>query len=244
MDCSFCPQTVFQTAYHGEPFLTLENFKVALSHIPQYVSIGFSGFSEPFLNPECLSMVEYAIQEGYKVDVATTLVGLKLADVPRLARCKLAGFVLHLADNLGNARIPITSEFQQVLTKVLTSVKIDQFITMNEHFTSNLRAGNLPGRKIHKRGWFICQSLVHPDCIMLPNGDVVLCCQDWGLKHVLGNLFMQNYEDIACSEAYRKIAGNRFKWNGDTLCRSCLYASNPVKYMIRKTVKWMAKQID
>jgi len=32
--------------------------------------------------------------------------------------------------------------------------------------------------------------------ILLPNGDVVLCCQDWGLEHKLGNLLTQNYEDI------------------------------------------------
>ena len=242
--CSFCPQPVFKRTYHGESYLTLENFKLALGHTPRYVNIGFSGFSEPFLNPDCLSMIEYALQKGYHVDVASTLVGLKLKAVPRLANCKLAGFVLHLPDNLGNAKIPITSEYQQVLTKVLTSIKVDQFVVMNERFTSNLRAGNLPdARKIHKYGWFICQSLVRPDCILLPNCDVVLCCNDWGLKHVLGNLLEQDYEDIAYSEEFRKIASNRFRLNGKTLCRNCLYASNPLKYFIRRTVLWGAKRI-
>ena len=32
--------------------------------------------------------------------------------------------------------------------------------------------------------------------VMLPNGDVSLCCMDYGLKHILGNLFEQEYEDV------------------------------------------------
>ena len=32
--------------------------------------------------------------------------------------------------------------------------------------------------------------------VMLPNGDVSLCCQDYNLKHIIGNLFTQEYNDI------------------------------------------------
>jgi MoaA/NifB/PqqE/SkfB family radical SAM enzyme len=32
--------------------------------------------------------------------------------------------------------------------------------------------------------------------IMLPNGDVSLCCMDYGLEHILGNLLDQDYEDV------------------------------------------------
>lgn len=32
--------------------------------------------------------------------------------------------------------------------------------------------------------------------VLLPNGDVSLCCMDYGLKHILGNLFHQDYEEI------------------------------------------------
>lgn len=32
--------------------------------------------------------------------------------------------------------------------------------------------------------------------VILPNGDVSLCCMDYGLKHILGNLYEQSYEDI------------------------------------------------
>ena len=32
--------------------------------------------------------------------------------------------------------------------------------------------------------------------VMLPNGDVSLCCMDYGLDHILGNLYTQDYDDI------------------------------------------------
>jgi hypothetical protein len=32
--------------------------------------------------------------------------------------------------------------------------------------------------------------------VMLPNGDVSLCCMDYSLSYIIGNLFEQEYEDV------------------------------------------------
>lgn len=32
--------------------------------------------------------------------------------------------------------------------------------------------------------------------VMLPNGDVSLCCMDYGLEHIIGNMFTQTYEEV------------------------------------------------
>jgi hypothetical protein len=32
--------------------------------------------------------------------------------------------------------------------------------------------------------------------IMLPNGDVSLCCMDYGLEEICGNLFESDYNDV------------------------------------------------
>jgi len=32
--------------------------------------------------------------------------------------------------------------------------------------------------------------------VLLPNGDVSLCCMDYGLEHIIGNLYEQSYEDV------------------------------------------------
>ena len=46
--------------------------------------------------------------------------------------------------------------------------------------------------------------------ITLPNGDVSLCCMDYGLEHIIGNLLEQDYEDV--------IPDNNACFN---LCRFC-----------------------
>lgn len=75
------------------------------------------------------------------------------------------------------------------------------------------RAGNLVGEMImkpelldRKAEWKIadhgnkkmtcgCLEKMYHN-VMLPNGDVSLCCMDYGLKHILGNLYEQSYEEI------------------------------------------------
>jgi len=52
--------------------------------------------------------------------------------------------------------------------------------------------------------------------VMLPNGDVSLCCMDYGLEHILGNLYEQSYEDV--------IPDNFQCFN---LCRFCENATKP-----------------
>lgn len=54
--------------------------------------------------------------------------------------------------------------------------------------------------------------------VMLPNGDVSLCCMDYGLEHILGNLLEQSYEEI--------IPENNACFN---LCRFCENAVFPPK---------------
>jgi len=48
----------------------------------------------------------------------------------------------------------------------------------------------------YKEGELTCgcvEDLYHN--ILLPNGDVSLCCMDYGLKHITGNLYEQSFED-------------------------------------------------
>ena len=59
--------------------------------------------------------------------------------------------------------------------------------------------------------------------VLLPNGDVVLCCMDYDLKHVIGNLLEQTYEEMMQGEKLAEI----IKWNEDpkfnkcSICKSC-----------------------
>ena len=59
--------------------------------------------------------------------------------------------------------------------------------------------------------------------VLLPNGDVVLCCMDYDLKHVIGNLLAQSYEEVMQGEKLAEI----IKWNEEpkfnkcSICKSC-----------------------
>jgi len=245
IDCTFCPQHIFQECYHGCSTLSLYDFKKALSTVPKTVAIHFSGFAEPFLNPQCLDMIEHAHLEGYRIVLFSTLVGLKSTDVKRLRDCN-PKLILHLPDKLGNAKIPITKAYKDTLTAVLKSLHVNTFYVMDEYFISNERAGLCRNAtKRHVRGWLCCEKLFTPQFVMLPNCDVVLCCMDYGLKHLLGSLLQQSWLDIVKSPEYRKVCANRFKMGGNVMCRKCAWASPTFRctyYAKRLVQRYYAKR--
>ena len=88
--------------------------------------------------------------------------------------------------------------------------------------------------------------------VMLPNGDVVLCCMDYSLKHVIGNLFEQDYEELfASAEMDRIRAGNAAAgYSKCTICKSCdnvlqhgygfLFSAQGVRQTVRRLHRWAA----
>lgn len=60
--------------------------------------------------------------------------------------------------------------------------------------------------------------------VLLPNGDAVLCCSDYGLSHKLGNLLIDDYENLFLSDEYKKIMRGLEDESIDILCRTCEHA--------------------
>ena len=58
----------------------------------------------------------------------------------------------------------------------------------------------------------------------MPNGDVVLCFQDFGLKHVIGNLREQDFESLYTSQEFLFVQRGLADESLDILCRSCEWA--------------------
>ncbi|MFH0982775.1 MAG: methyltransferase domain-containing protein [Planctomycetota bacterium] len=207
--CGCCPQDVLLRAYAGPGLLALDNFIRALNNVPPDLRIDFSGMCEPWANPHCTDMVECAHAAGHPVAVYTTLSGMTLEDAERLARMRFVEFVVHLPDANGLCRIAVGGDYDAVLRRLNTCIP-------------NLRCGSLGGG-VYKRIAGPVESIyvwevdsraghVYPsrvlsgsvDCnrpgysqnVLLPNGDVVLCCMDYGLEAVIGNLFSQRWEDL------------------------------------------------
>jgi len=227
INCFFCPQKVYRDAYKSTENLTLQHFKDALYHTPKDVAIEFAGFSEPFLNPECLKMIQYADSEGYKIIVDTTLTGLDPIGIKELTKIPFLAFSLHLPDNKNNARIPINQTYKDTLTACLSSIKVDCFSSMNDTFVSHGRAGNCTDAKaIYKTGKLLCQlgKYRYPSPVMLPNGTLVICCMDYGLTTRLGNIYQTDYDTLIANVKQAE------------LCRHCVYADSPLKSLVRNTV--------
>ena len=62
--------------------------------------------------------------------------------------------------------------------------------------------------------------------VLLPNGDVVLCCMDYSLKHKIGNLLEQDYYEMFPSGGLAKLIGENMipRHSSESLCKSCTRA--------------------
>ncbi len=57
--------------------------------------------------------------------------------------------------------------------------------------------------------------------ILLPNGDIMMCCMDYGLEHKFGNLLTDSYESLFESEAYKYVQRALKDDTLSLLCRTC-----------------------
>jgi hypothetical protein len=58
--------------------------------------------------------------------------------------------------------------------------------------------------------------------VVLPNGDVVLCCMDYSIKHKIGNLLEQDYYDIFAGPELGALRAKNMQFGSqDTLCKTC-----------------------
>ena len=77
------------------------------------------------------------------------------------------------------------------------------------------RAGNLSNVKNDfekKLGSLSCNISSHDGLedrfdanTLLPNGDVTLCCMDYGLKNIIGNLTRMDYNSLFTNDEFKKI---------------------------------------
>lgn len=59
--------------------------------------------------------------------------------------------------------------------------------------------------------------------VLLPNGDVVLCCMDYSLKHIIGNLLKQSYSEIFAGEKLAELIrlNEADGFDKCSICKSC-----------------------
>lgn len=247
MQCvSYCPQKTHMDNYtqRSNKFLmTLEDFRWFVSTIPREVDIVMAGMFEPFLNKDCIKMIRHAFNKGHVISLYTTGAGMTLQDVEELKTMQFNHLCLHLPDNDGLMNLRVTPEYLEVI-KALLPISKNQMCIGNLHLKvkealgidlpdgSNglySRGGNIMKLAIPRRtGTIKCtsctDSLNHN--VLMPSGEVLLCCMDYSSKHILGNLNEMTYEQLFTSPEYLKIQAGLKDESIDILCRSCEVSSN------------------
>lgn len=241
----------FEKDKKRESRMSMDTFQQCLAHLPQECDIVFAGMAEPFLNENCTEMLTLACKSGKKVALYTTLEGLKAEEADEILKLPLQFVVLHVPDKFGYAKISLTKSYFETLEKFVNAKKKDgkPFVNMcnaqadpheyaekicsgkYEIYTAlEDRAGNLEnpdGKLIHSgrnKGSLscnICGTELNSN-VLLPDGTLLLCCMDYGMKHVLGNLKYSQYEEIMSGNEMSRIKqGLKGNEKIDILCRSC-----------------------
>ena len=230
--------------------MTLDEFKRYLGKMPQDLVVDFSGFVEPFLAKDGLRMVQYAHENGHEVRLFTTLVGLDMASFRAIEDIPFKLVVLHLPDVHHYANIPVTEEYLELLRYVVSKKRpngepfvdtancqsepdprVVEIIGHRFLISWDLidRAENLEGQNLRKtkldkvknEAGYYCNRALHLNHnVLLPNGDVVLCCMDFGMRHILGNLQKQSYEEIMNGGEMQRIK-KELQGKANILCGGC-----------------------
>ena len=255
----------------GDPsMMSYEAFVTMIEKVPKDVVVIFSGFTEPYLNSECSKMIEYTFEKGYRIEIFSTLVGMTLEDVDILKKIEpqLVKITIHLPDTEKYAKIALTEQFKQVLKKIVSlpiqntffmtmgtvPEEIEKMIGIKIHASQMVNwAGHIDDGLVTERneGPLVCS--MHEDRdnkyippIIVPNGDVVLCCKDWSMEYVLGNFLKCSFDELYESEIYKEVTKKMASENDNVLCRNCEFAIpvNQIKETERKLEELNIKSTD
>ncbi|MDD3053763.1 MAG: SPASM domain-containing protein [Endomicrobiia bacterium] len=221
--CKYCPQDKIVRAYDNlkaKTNMTLSDFKKILSNVDKNdTKLIFAGFSECFVNRYAIDMLIYAYQQGFKIDIFTTMVGLTKSKILKLKKAEVGFYA-------------VAFHFFKSSDIVF---KKDKFYDMVEFFRNNIKVKvskivevrNVVSRagalfKIKKKtGNIVCLCNSVYQNVVLPNGDVFLCCNDFELKHKLGNLFEDHYSSDKIEQERKKILELMKLKDSEIACRLC-----------------------
>lgn len=273
LDCRYCPQDLLRTKFSKNKSYTkyvfsFDDFKKCLAKVQKGSEISFCGMSEPFHNDKCADMIVYAYDHGYKISLLTTLVGMTKTDFYKIKHIDFDCFVLHIPDEEHNSKFIIDKEYLEILKLVNNHFNIDYYSCHGEihHKIFDIidktkyagislcdRAGylNIEGlKKIVREGQIVCfhgsQSQVGGWApVVFPDGTLVLCCHDYGMQHILGNLIEQSWDEIKKSGEYTRYINGMADDSIPLLCRKCSDARNieelPSMQLKKRIEKWRHK---
>ncbi len=240
--CSYCPQSNYIKSYKnlGKPswlpvssarLMTVENFQRVLVGIDHAVErIFFTGFTEPLANPNWYECVSLAIEKGYQVFLNTTLIGARAIDIDNLLSLKIP-LRIHLTDS---KKVVADGIYERIAKEYRGDVKFDYFTETGRLLfpQANGNAGEINSRSdnvsfapsIKLRGPVFCKEFRQYSNVVLPDGNVAVCCSDFSLSHIIGNIYQNSLREIHESDKLN-IFINQMLSDESSFCNNCEYAA-------------------
>lgn len=266
--CTYCPQEKIISAYKKRSdifFMSLYTFKKCIDRLNNKIRINFSGFSEPFLNKKCKEMILYSHRKGLINRVFTTMAGLTDEIINSIKHIPFERFEIHLADSMSLMKIKPDEEYLRKLRMIIESdisslslmcigqphPEIEQIVRKNGYNIDikiheyHSRAGNLDDSECQEKltdGPIFCsRCFTMQRNVLLPNGEIALCCMDYNLEHILGSLLENSYNSLFRGDEYNRIVGAQKSGDGDILCMRCFSAAarGSSSYIKYKSIKFL-----
>jgi radical SAM protein with 4Fe4S-binding SPASM domain len=218
--CKYCPQSKVIERYKSNiKNMSFVNFKKILLNLDKdKTRLFFSGYSEFFLNPEAIDIIVYAYESGFQISFASTLIGLTKEKLFSLTNNKVS-FECCLFHRAISSTMYDEKVFDEFVDFFIKNINMKFFKVFKvEDFRS--RAGTLFEMK-RKKGKHICATNMFNRNVVVPNGDLFLCCNDFGLNHKIGNLFEESYYSESILNNRKKISEAMNKEDSDIICRYC-----------------------
>ena len=236
--CSYCPQEKYVRAFAKTPgmrSMDLDEYKRMLANVAQTTrNIDFSGYTEPLYNPHWYDILRHTLEQGYTVTLFSTLGRASLDDLDRLSELAISRIYVHLLD-----RTAQRDKLEFFIDRCRQNHRDHLFIYFDEdgrglaaefesrvnceRWTAHSRAGLLDVGRRYLPGAVACCEQRDFCSVVLPNGDVQICCMDFALEHRIGNLLERPLADIHNSDAARAFRETMASPR-DGICNHCIYA--------------------
>lgn len=241
LDCTYCPQQEYIAAYKRRPgkrILEYTDFKKMLTNVDHRVPlISFTGFSEPSQNPSFIKMANYALSRVYQVELSTTLWNQPASFIDQIKRLMPSHVTIHVTDS----KLVVSSDMYRKAAEIkgahferytqLGDSRIpadirDKVILAGCHPHDRAGSNELEGlMKFHIPGSVKCDEKRYFCNVILPNGDCSICCMDFPLNHIIGNLLESTLLEIHNGSRLHIFREAMKDPAADTICNHCMYAS-------------------
>jgi radical SAM protein with 4Fe4S-binding SPASM domain len=232
--CVFCPRSdpEWIKKFDSKEFIKKKLHEKILKELSQYNYNGiivYSGFNEPLINKACFDNI--ARTRKYlptaKIELITNGDVLNLIKLKKLFISGLSTILISVYDG---------PEDMIKFKRLCEQAKLDknQYVIRNRYLppeddygiTMSNRGGQMKnaGHSISSLKKSIKQPCYYPSYNLFIdyNGDVLMCCHDWGKKNILGNLNKNTILDIWMSENAKKSRFNLAKSDrGFSPCDEC-----------------------